>query len=205
MYSSLITYSIYDLNSSLFLELIREILDVEFTKQRNVFGNDFLPVNVKTDEYLVNPISDLDINPAFCSVIKAASSNGENHFHGQSNEVNTFLIRVLADGLENLRKILDSVYIILNDMDIKNYLFTYKNANGEKILSNDGMYRVNQMSNEFEEQKTINDKNIVGGYLTLQAEIAEVSKFNTYPELTELNIDLQVGPNQKSTIINNTI
>lgn len=205
MYSSLITYSIYDLNSSLFLELIREVLDVEFTKQRDEFGNTFLPIEVKTDEYLVNPVSDLDINPAFCSVIKATSSNGENHFHSQSNEVNTYLVRVLADGLENLRKILDSVFIILNDMDIKSYLFTCKNSNGDKIISNDGMYRVNQMSNEFEEQKTINDKNIVGGYLTLQAEITETSKFNLHPLLTEANTELQVGPNKKSTILNTTI
>lgn len=202
MYSSLITYSTYDLNSSLFLEIIREILEIEFTKQINDFSNNFLPVEVKKDEYLLNPISDQDINPAFCSVIKAAANNAENQFHGQSNETNNFIVGVLADGLENLRKILDTVYIILNDMDIKNYIFTYKNADGNLILSDTGSYRVNQMSNEFEVSKTKNDKNITYGFLTLQAEIAEVSKENLHPDLVEVNTELKLGENEISIVQN---
>lgn len=190
-YTSLITYSIYDLNSSLFLELIREILEVEFNKQRNQFAKTFLPKVVKKDEYLLNPVSDTDIDPAFCSVIKAASKNAENHFHQQSNEDNTFIIGVLADGLENLRKILDSVYIILNDMDIKNYLFTYKNIDGNLILSDTGKYRVNQMNHEFEVSKSINDKNIVYGSLTLQAEILETVPFNLHKILREVCTEFQ--------------
>lgn len=184
-YISLITYGIYDLNSSLFLELIREILEVEFNKQRNQFAKTFLPKIVKKDEYLLSPVSDTDINPAFCSVIKAASKNAENHFHQQSNEDNTFIIGVLADGLENLRKILDSIYIILNDMDVKNYLFTYG------ILSDTGKYRINQMNHEFEVSKTSNDKNIVYGSLTLQAEIAEIAKENLRKTLKEVGVELE--------------
>ena len=105
-YSALLTYEVYDLNSSLFLGLIKEVLEAEFTKQIEDYDNDFLPASVKTDEYLLNPVSDLDINPSFCSVIKAKSVSGENQFHNQTNEKNTFIIGILAEGLENLRKIM---------------------------------------------------------------------------------------------------
>ena len=160
MYSPIITYQIYDLNSTIFLCLIREILQAEFQRQI-ALGNDFLPIDVKTDEYLLSPIADKEINPAFCSVIKAKSTNAENQFHGQENINNSYIIGILANGLENLRKISDAIYIILNDMDIKNYIFNSKNCEGVKLISDDGTYRVVNMSTEFEVEKTINDKNIV--------------------------------------------
>jgi len=192
-YSSKITYEVYDLNSSLFLELIREVLEAEFTKQIADFDKDFLPVEVKTDEYLLNPVSDLDIDPAFCSVIKAKSSNGNNPFFKQANEKNVYIIGILADGLENLRKISDAIYIILNDMDVKNYFF------GQKIISDSGTYKISELSSDFQISKTINDRNIIYGSLTLEVEIAEEVKFNDYAEINEIRVKHQLGADESET------
>lgn len=183
-YSPVITYEVYDLNSSLFLALIKEILEAEFAVQIEEYENDFLPSAVKTDEYLLNPVSDLDIDPSFCSVIKAKSVNGENQFHKQTNEKNTFIIGILAEGLESLRKISDAIYIILNDMDVKNYIFL------QGLLSNSEAYKITELSSEFQVSKTINDREIVYGYLTLEAEIAETSKFNTFEAVNEINVEI---------------
>jgi len=199
MYSSKITNPIYDLNSSLFLEIVREILEAEFVNQRTNFAKTFLPLAVKTDSYLLNPISDKEINPAFCSVIKAKSTNSENQFHGQDNNLNIFIIGILANGLENLRKICDAAYIILNDMDVKNYLFNYK-VDDNNIISDSGTYKVSAISTEFEVSKTMNDKNIVYGNLTLVCEIAEVAKFNTHEPLTEINTTHKLGVNEIEVI-----
>jgi phenylpyruvate tautomerase PptA (4-oxalocrotonate tautomerase family) len=189
-YSSVITYEIYDLKSSLFLDLIKEILEAEFTKQIEDYENDFLPSEVKTDEYLLNPVSDLDIDPSFCSIIKAKSVNGENQFHNQTNEKNTFIIGILAEGLENLRKISDAIYIILNDMDVKNYIF------GQGLLADSGSYKITELSSEFQVSKTINDREIIYGYLTLEAEIMEVPKLNTYEAIDEVSLTQKVGANE---------
>lgn len=199
MYNSLITYSIYDLNSTLFLELIREILQAEFLKQRTDFAKTFLPLTVESDSYLLEPLADKEINPAFCSVIKARSTNSENQFHGQDNNLNTFIIGILANGLENLRKISDAAYIILNDMDVKNYLFNYK-VDDNNIIFDDGTYKVSSMSTEFEVSKTMNDKNIVYGNLILTCEIGEVAKFNAHEPLTEINTTHQLGVNEIEVI-----
>jgi hypothetical protein len=193
-YSALLTYGVYDLNSSLFLDLIREILQAEFTKQVTDFSKDFLPVEVKADEYLLNPLSDLDIDPAFCSVIKAKSVNGENQFHDQTNEKNTFIIGVLAEGLDNLRKISDAIYIILNDMDVKNHIFS------QGLLADSGSYKVSALSSEFQVSKTVNDREIVYGFLILEAEILEAPKLNTYEEINEINITHVMGVDSKEMV-----
>lgn len=191
-----ITYSVYDLNSSLFIDVIKNILEVEFNNQITVHGNTFLPVAIKTDEYLLNPISDTDINPSFVSIIKAKMTNKEGIYHEQQNNSNSYVIGILADGLENLRKIGDAIYEILNDMDIKNYVFLYKNANGEQIISDSGKYFINSLSTEFEVSKTINDKNIIYGNLVLNAEISESAKFNTHAEINNATTDFKFGENE---------
>jgi len=195
IYSPKITYPIYDLNSSLFLEIIRNILETEFQNQINIFGNLFLPISVSSDSYLLDPISDKEINPAFCSIIKAKSINLENQFHSQENIKNTFIIGILADGIENLRKICDAIYIILNDMEIKSYIFLITNEAGEKLISDDSSFKVSSMSTEFEVSKTMNDKNIVYGSIQLEAEIEESFKFNIHVPLKEVHITHQLGEN----------
>ncbi len=198
MYTPLLTYPVYDLNSSEFVELIRNILEVEFNNQITEHSKTFLPTVVKKDEYLLSPVADKEIDPAFCSVIKAKMEGTEHRFANQQNDSNSYVIGVLADGLENLRKITDAIYEILNDMDVKNYLFLYENANGDNIISNSGEYYVKNLSTEYEVSKTMNDKNIIYGYLILNAEISETPKFNEYAAIDEIATDLNVGPNEKS-------
>jgi len=197
MYTAKVTYGVYDLNSSLFLALIKEVLEAEFTKQRLApLSKTFLPKTVKTDEYLLSPVSDKEIDPAFCSIIKAKMKGTEQRFYVQQNDLNMFIVGVLADGLTNLRKILDAIYIILNDMDVKSYLFQYKNALGENLISDSGKYLVESFSTDYEISKTNNDQNIVYGSLILQAEISEVSKSNTYPEIDSVDLNLGLGENE---------
>lgn len=196
MYTPLLTYPIYDLNSSEFIELIRTILEVEFNNQITEHSKTFLPTVVKKDEYLLSPVSDKEINPAFCSVIKAKMESTERRFADQQNDSNSYIIGVLANGLDNLRKITDAIYEILNDMDVKNYLFLCKNANGDNLISNSGEYFIKNLSTEYEVSKTMNDKNIVYGYLVLNAEIAEVPKLNTYTKITEVSTDFKMGENE---------
>jgi len=196
-YTAKLTYSIYDSNSSLFLELLKTILETEFTAQRIApHLKTFLPKAVQTDEYLLSPIADKEIDPAFCSIIKAQMKGTENRFAGQQNELNYFIIGVLANGLANLRKILDAISIILNDNDVKIYLFQYKNALGENLISNSSQYMIKELSSEFEVSKTINDKNIVYGSLILQAEISEVVKLNTYTPINSVDLNLELGNNE---------
>ena len=160
-YISKLTYPIYDLNSSLFVTVLQEILQTEFQNQISTHGKTFLPTEVKTDEYLLSPIADKEINPAFCSIIKAKMSNTDQRFSVQQNDANSYIIGILADGLTNLRKIGDAIYTILNDMDVKNYLFLYENTEGDKIISDSGQYFVNSLSTDYEVSKTKNKKNIV--------------------------------------------
>jgi len=194
-YTVQLTYPVYDLNSSEFITLIQNVLQTEFQNQITVHGNTFLPISVKTDEYLLNPIADKEINPAFCSIIKAKMSSTDNRFSKQQNDSNSYIIGILADGLTNLRKIADAIYVILNDMDVKNYLFLYENSDGCKIISDSGQYFVNSLSTDFEVSKTMNDKNIVYGNIVLNAEIAEVPKFNDYTQIEEVTTDLKIGEN----------
>jgi hypothetical protein len=195
-YSALLTYSIYDTNSSEFLELIRSILEAEFVKQRNSYSKTFLPKVVKSDEYLLNPVSDKEIDPAFCSIIKAKMDGTDQRFGSQNNNSNLFVIGVLADGLSNLRKILDSIYIILNDLDVKNYIFLVKNTSGDNYISDSGQYMVKNLSTDFEVSKTMNDKEIVYGSLILQAEISETPKLNTHAAIDEIEVVHQFGENE---------
>lgn len=196
MYTSLITYPVYNLNSSEFAIMIKDILQAEFTEQRATHNKTFLPTIVKTDEYLVNKIMDSDINPAFCSVIKDSSSSTDNRFGVQNNDNNKFVIQILAKGLENLRKISDAIYEILNDLDVQNYIFSYKNALGQQIISDSGKYFISSMNSDFDVKKTINDKDIINGHLVLNAEIAEIPKENTHSELIEMNVDHKLGENE---------
>jgi len=165
--------------------------------QRTEHGKTFLPQLVKTDEYLLNPIADKQIDPAFCSIIKAKSDGTEQRFASQQNDLNHYIIGVLANGLENLRKITDAIYIILNGMDVKNYLFLYKNLNGDNLISDSGKYFVKSLSTEYEVSKGLNDKDIIYGSLILQAEIAEVSKFNTYPVVNRIDVTGKYGVNEE--------
>lgn len=197
-YVSKITYPVYNLNSSDFLTIIQEILQVEFLNQRTIHLKTFLPTIVKTDEYLLSPIADKEINPAFCSIIKAKMSSTDQRFSDQQNDDNSYVIGILADGLSNLRKIADAIYEILNDMDIKNYLFTLKNINGDNIISDSGKYLINSLSTDFEVSKTMNDKNIVYGNLVLNAEISEVPIFNTHEEINQVVSEFKLGENEIS-------
>lgn len=197
MYTPLLTYPVYDLNSSEFIELLASILEAEFNEQITTFGKDFLPTSVKKDEYLLSPISDKEIDPAFCSIIKAKMLSTDNRFSNQQNDSNNYIIGILADGLENLRKIADAIYEILNDMDVKDYLFKYKNALGDQVISNSGEYYIKNLSTEYEVSKTMNNKNIVYGYLILNTEISEVPKLNTHEEINEITTDLELGENKK--------
>lgn len=196
-YSSKLTYPIYDNNASLFLEVLRELLEVEMLNQRTTHSKTFLPQTVKRDEYLLNPIADKEIDPSFCSIIKAKMEGTEQRFSNQQNDLNHYIIGVLADGLTNLRKICDTIYIILNDMDVKHYLFLYKNAENENLISDSGQYYVKNFSTDYEVSKTMNDKNIVYGYLILQAEISEVPKINTYDEIDSIDITNKFGTDEK--------
>lgn len=198
MYTPLLTYPVYDLNSSEFVEIIRKILEVEFNNQITVHSKTFLPSVVKKDEYLLAPVADKEIDPAFCSVIKAKMAGTEHRFANQQNDENMYVIGVLADGLENLRKITDAAYEILNDMAVKSYLFLLKNANDDNLISNSGEFYVKNLSNEYEVTKTMNDKNIIYGYLILNAEISETPKFNEYIAIEGIDTDLKVGADEKS-------
>jgi hypothetical protein len=196
-YTAKLTYDVYESNSSLFLEVLRTVLETEFAKQRLTPAlAAYLPKTVKTDEYLMSPIADKEIDPSFCSIIKEKWENTEYRYPGQQNDLNHYVIGILANGLTDLRKIADAIYIILNDMDVKSYLFLYKNALGENLISDSGQYYIKTLSTEYEIEKTMNDKNVVYGHLVLQAEIAEVTKFNTYPDIDSVDVTLQVGDNQ---------
>lgn len=200
MYSSLITYSIQDLNSSTFMDLIKEILEAEFQEQILTYAKTFLPVVVQKDSFLLDPINDTEINPAYCSIIKAKADNAQNNFHEQENIKNSYIIGVLANGLENLRKILDAIYTILTDMDVKNYIFLYKNAGGNSIISNSDAYRVSSLSTEYQVSKTINDQNIIYGSLVLEAEIAEIATLNTFTAIEGVDTTHKLGDNAKEIL-----
>jgi len=204
-YSSKVTYPIYDLNSTEFMEVVRELLQVEMLNQRTTHGKTFLPQVVKKDEYLLNPIADKEMNPAFCAIIKAKTEGTDQNISNQQNDLTYYIISIMANGLENLRKIADSIYIILNDMDVKSYLYLYKNASGDNLIYDSEKYKVNSMSAEIEEKKTMNDKNIIYGNVILQAQIVEVPKENTHPAVEGVNVNLQAGPNKKEIKFNTDV
>jgi hypothetical protein len=191
-YESKITYEVDDLNSSIFLEMIREILQVEFLNQRTEHSKTFLPQLVKKDEYLLSPVVDKEIDPAFCSVIKASMQNTDSRYFNQNNDTNQYIIGILANGLENLRKIADAVFMILNDLDIKNYLFTFKDANGTQLISDSAEYYIQNLSTEYEVTKTMNNREIVYGSLVLNAQIAEVPLQNEYPDLEGIDSKITI-------------
>lgn len=121
MYSSKITYPILELNSSFFLETLRNVLQIELLKQRSSFGKTFLPQIVKKDDYLLNPIADSDLNPSFCAIVKAKTVDDKSGAKQQQNTNTTYMVVVGAYGLLNLRKIQDVIFQILNDLDVKHY------------------------------------------------------------------------------------
>lgn len=196
MYTTRITYPVYDLNSSEFVTLIKNVLQAEFTEQIASHGKSFLPTVVKADEYLVDKIMDSEINPAFCSIIKAKSAGTDQRFGNQDNNENLFVIQILAKGLSNLRNISDAIYEILNDMDVKDYIFKYRNALNQQIISDSGKYFVSSTVFEFDVKKTINDKDIINGHLVLNAEIAEIPKENQHGALDGANVDHKLGENE---------
>lgn len=195
-YTAQITYPIYDLNATLFQELVREVLQAELLKQRTTYSKTFLPQLVKSDEYLTNQISDADINPAFCSVVKAKTDRTNQQFTGQQNNLNYYLIGVYAFGLENLRKITDAIYVILNDEQVKQYFFLYENGNGDKIVSDSGQYYIKNLTTEIEVTKTTNNKDVIYGSLILQAEIAEITQLNTFADFDGVEVTHQLGENE---------
>lgn len=194
-YTSQLTYGVYNQNATLFLEVVREVLEVEFLNQKNNFGKSFLPGKVQTDEYLLNPIPDKDFDPSWCSVIKAKWESGENQFIEQQNNMCYYIIGIMARGMEDLRKIGDSIYVILNDMNVKQYFFLYENGAGERLISNSGEYLVKSLSTEYEIKKTNNDKDVIYGNLVLQAEILELAAFNETTPLTEIHTTHKLGEN----------
>jgi hypothetical protein len=178
------------------MDLVKEVLEAEFQEQILTYSKTFLPVLVNKDKYLLNPINDTEINPAYCSIIKAKAVNTDFQFHGQESNKNSYVIGVLADGLENLRKILDAIYVILTDMDVKNYIFLYKNSNNDLIVSDSGSYKVASLSTEYQVSKTINDKDIIYGSLVLEVDINEKAKFNTYAAFEGADITHKLGANE---------
>ena len=82
--SSILTYPIYDLNSSEFVTLLKQILEVEFNNQIDNHSIDFLPTTVETDSYLLSPVSDTEIDPAFVSIIKAKMTRSDYRYHNQN-------------------------------------------------------------------------------------------------------------------------
>lgn len=196
-YTSQITYPIYDLNSTEFMEVVRELLQIEMLNQRTAHGKAYLPQLVKGDDYLVNPISDTDINPAFCSITKAKMESTDHNFPTQQNNMNYYIISLLAKGIDNLRKIADAIYIILNDLDIKMYLSLATSTNGDKLLYTKSSLEIKSLSTEIEERKTVNEKDVVYGNLVLQAQITEVVQKNTYPEIEGINEVHEIGSDEK--------
>lgn len=196
-YTAKLSYSVYDLNSSVLVELVKEVLQVEFLNQRTEHGNTYLPQVVKKDEYLLSPVSDKEINPAFCSVIKAKMEGTEQRFSNQQNDKNQYIIGILANGLENLRKIADAVYVILNDMDVRHYFYQVTDTEGNRLISDSGEFYIKALSTEFEVSKTMNNKEIVYGYLILNAEVSEVPKFNTYSTFEGVTAEIKVGEDEK--------
>lgn len=126
MYSAKITYPISELNSSFFLEELRNVLEVELLNQRTIFGKTFLPQVVKKDDFLLNPITDSDLNPSFCAVVKAKSEDSEKGFNELQVLKTIYLVKIAAYGLNNLRQIQDVIFSILNDLDVKHYFFQLK-------------------------------------------------------------------------------
>jgi hypothetical protein len=57
-------------------------------------------------------------------------------------------------------------------------------------LVDSGSYKVTELSNEFQVSKTINDREIIYGYLTLEAEIMETPKLNTFEAVDEINAEI---------------
>lgn len=133
MYTAKITYPISELNSSFFLEKLRNVLEVELLNQRNVFAKTFLPQVVKKDDYLLNPITDSDLNPSFCAVVKAKADDSKKGFNELQVLKTIYLVKIAAYGLENLRQIQDVIFQILNDLDVKHYFFKLQ----REVLSGD--------------------------------------------------------------------
>ncbi len=196
-YSTKITYPIYNLNSTEFLEVVRELLQVEMLNQRNNHGKTFLPQSVKTDEYLLNDISDKEIDPSYCAISKSKMESSDQNFPSQQNNLNYYIISILANGLENLRKIADSIYIILNDLDVKIYLSQVESIRGDILVYNKNTLKISSLSTEIEEKKTMNDKNVIYGNLIFEAQIIEKTQLNTSTPIDSIEVINKIGENKK--------
>lgn len=126
MYTAKITYPIPELNNSFFLEKLRNVLQIELLNQRNVFNKTFLPQLVKKDDYLLNTITDSDLNPSFCAIVKAKADNANEGFNELQVLKIIYLVKIAAYGLDNLRNIQDVIFQILNDLDVKHYFYQLK-------------------------------------------------------------------------------
>lgn len=201
-YKAQITYPVYELNSTEFMNVVKEVLQVEMLNQRTTHGKTYLPIEVKGDDYLVNPINSNDLNPAFCSIAKPEFKKGDVNFSKQQNNNVIYIISILAKGLNDLRKIADSIYIILNDLDVKTYLSQAKSTRGDLMLFRKESFMVNSLSTEIEERKTVNDKNVLYGNLIVEAQIAEVTQFNTYTPIDSVDLKVQLGNEEIQEITN---
>lgn len=205
MYVQQLTYPIYDLNSTLFAEEIRNVLEVEFNSQITNHGKDFLPTVVKADGYLVNPINaDSDLNPAFVAITRSNSDNDSGFQFKQTNLDNTYIIQIVAIGLDNLRKIADAIFIILNDMNVKHYFNKLKNSYGEEIIYNPDTYKIESITTDLQASKTNGNKDVVMGNLRLTASIAETVKFNETTPINSVVLTNEIGEDKIAITQTNT-
>lgn len=196
-YASQITYEVYDLNSTEFLRLVQEVLHVEMLNQRATHNKTFLPQIVRGDDYLVDKIADKDINPSFCAISKAKMEGSESNFASQQNNLNYYIISIMANGLENLRKVADSIYVILNDLDVKTYLSMVEDSNGCKIVFNKSTLKISSLSTEFEVKKTENNRDVIYGNLILEAQIVEKTRLNTSTPINSVDLTNKFGEDKK--------
>jgi hypothetical protein len=199
-YSSVITYPVYDLNSTEFLEVVRELLQVEMLNQRTAHGKIFLPLVVKPDEYLLDKVADKEIAPSYCAISKAKMESSDPNFPSQQNNMNFYIISILAFGLGNLRKIADSIYVILNDLDVKTYLSQVESARGDRLVYNKNSLHISSLSTEIEEKKTLNSKNVIYGNLIFQAQITEKTQLNTSTPIHSVVVTNKIGEDEKEII-----
>lgn len=197
MYTSQLTYPVYDLNSTEFMEVVREVLQVEMLNQKNNHGKSFLPEKVNPDRYLLNGIADTEMNPSYCAIAKAKMNGTEDNFSIQQNNNNIYIISILAYGLSDLRKIADSIYVILNDSDVRIYLNEVESVRGDKLVFRKSAMRISSLSTEIEEKKTKDNKDAIYGNLIFEAQIVERTQLNTSTPIDSVYVDTRFGEDEK--------
>lgn len=192
-----LTYPVYDLNSTEFMEVVREVLQVEMLNQKNNHSKPFLPEKVNPDEYLLNGIAPTEMNPSYCAIVKAKMDGTEDNFPSQQNNNNIYIISILAYGLEDLRKIADSIYVILNDLNVRTYLSQVESVRGDKLVYNKSTLKVSSLSTEIKEKKTLNNEDAIYGNLIFEAQIVEKTQLNTSTPIDSVHVDNKFGENEK--------